>query len=206
MQVSPVASAYNLLAERWLDDRFNQANGIEPHQRALAFLEDGNSGDMDAWALNVGCGCNTRFNPLLRARRLRIEGIDISERMLALARQADPSVTLHLADAVTWQPEKQYRFISAWDSIWHVQLADQAALLRKLMGALVPGGVFIFSTGGLDAPAEHVDAYMGPEVYYASLGISALLEVIGEAGCVCRHLEFDQHPQKHLYIIVQRVP
>ncbi|WP_182989416.1 MULTISPECIES: hypothetical protein [unclassified Massilia] len=64
--------------------------------------------------------------------------------------------------------------------------------------------MFIFSTGGLDAPAEHVDSTMGPEVYYGSLGIPGLLAVIGDAGCVCRHLEFDQHPQKHLYIIVQR--
>lgn len=205
MQALPIASAYNLLAERWLDDQFNQANGIEQHQRALAFLADAQDDGPGAWALNVGCGCNTRFNPLLHARKLRIEGIDISERMLALAKEADPSVTLHHADAVTWQPEREYRFISAWDSIWHVQLADQAALLHKLMRTLTPGGVFIFSIGGLDAPSEHVDSYMGPEVYYASLGIPGLLGVIGEAGCVCRHLEFDQYPQKHLYIIVQRV-
>jgi len=72
------------------------------------------------------------------------------------------------------------------------------------MGALAPGGVFIFSTGGLDAPAEHVDSTMGPEVYYASLGIPGLLQVIKEAGCLCRHLEFDQYPEKHLYLIVQQ--
>lgn len=204
MHPSPIAYAYDLLAERWLDGRFNQANGIEQHRRALAFLADADADGEEGWALNVGCGCNTRFNPLLHARRLHIEGIDISARMLALARAADPAVTLHHADAVTWQAQRQYRFISAWDSIWHVQLAQQAALLRKLMRALAPGGVFIFSTGGLDAPAEHVDSYMGPEVYYGSLGIPGLLEVVNDAGCVCRHLEFDQYPQKHLYVIVQQ--
>lgn len=204
MHPSPIACAYDLLAERWLDGRFNQANGIEQHRRALAFLADADADGEEGWALNVGCGCNTRFNPLLHARRLHIEGIDISAHMLALARAADPAVTLHHADAVTWQAQRQYRFISAWDSIWHVQLAQQAALLRKLMRALAPGGVFIFSTGGLDAPAEHVDSYMGPEVYYGSLGIPGLLEVVNDAGCVCRHLEFDQYPQKHLYVIVQQ--
>jgi predicted TPR repeat methyltransferase len=204
MQPSDIAAAYNLLAERWLDDHFNQANGIEQHQRALRFLSDSRGEDVDAWALNVGCGCNTRFNPLLHARELRIEGIDISERMLALAKAADPEVILHHADAVFWQPQRQYRFISAWDSIWHVQLREQAALLQKLMRALTPGGVFIFSFGGLDEPAEHVDSYMGPEVYYGSLGIPRVLEVISESTCFCRHLEFDQYPQKHLYIIVQK--
>lgn len=34
--------------------------------------------------------------------------------------------------------------------------------------------------------------------------IPGLLDVIREAGCMCRHLEFDQTPQKHLYVVVQR--
>jgi hypothetical protein len=76
--------------------------------------------------------------------------------------------------------------------------------MRKLMGALEPGGVFIFSAGGTDRPDEHVDATMGPEVYYSTLGIPALLAVVDEAGCVCRHLEFDQYPEKHLVVIAQR--
>jgi predicted TPR repeat methyltransferase len=200
MQSSPIAAAYDQLAERWLDDRFNQANGVAQHVRALAFLGI----DSGGWALNVGCGCNTRLNPPMRACGLQIEGIDMSARMLALARAADPDVVLHHADAVTWQAPRSYRFITAWDSIWHVQLAQQAALLQKLMAALAPGGVFIFSMGGLDAPAEHVDDAMGPAVYYASPGIPALLQLAADALCVCRHLEFDQYPLKHLSIIVQK--
>ncbi|MDB5746009.1 MAG: hypothetical protein JWP72_857 [Massilia sp.] len=72
------------------------------------------------------------------------------------------------------------------------------------MHALEAGGVFHFSAGGLDSPAEHVDSAMGPSVCYGSLGIPGLLEVIREAGCICRHLDFDQYPEKHLCIIVQQ--
>jgi hypothetical protein len=45
---------------------------------------------------------------------------------------------------------------------------------------------------------------MGPEVCYSTLGIPGLLDVIEEAGCACRHLEFDQYPEKHLYVVAQR--
>jgi hypothetical protein len=76
--------------------------------------------------------------------------------------------------------------------------------MLKLMQALEIGGVFIFTAGGLDAEDTHVDAAMGPEVYYSTLGIPGLLEVIDEGGCIVRHLEFDQYPEKHLYIVVQR--
>jgi predicted TPR repeat methyltransferase len=196
-----IASAYDEIAERWLDGRFNQDNGLRQHAQALRFLESADGG----WALNVGCGCNTRFNASMREHGMRIEGIDISARMVALAREADPGVLLHHADVCTWQAPRAYRFISAWDSIWHVALEEQRPLMLKLMHALESGGVFIFSAGGLDHADTHVDAAMGPAVGYSTLGIPGLLDVIAEAGCVCRHLEFDQHPEKHLVVDAQRI-
>jgi hypothetical protein len=45
---------------------------------------------------------------------------------------------------------------------------------------------------------------MGPAVQYSTLGIPGLLEVIAQARCVCRHLEFDQLPEKHLVVVAQR--
>jgi hypothetical protein len=46
---------------------------------------------------------------------------------------------------------------------------------------------------------------MGPEVYYGVPGIPWTLEVIAQAGCVCRHLEFDQLPERHVFLIAQKV-
>lgn len=200
MQPPSTAAAYDQLAERWLDGVFDASNGLRQHERALAFLAPA----ADGWALNVGCGCNTRFNPLLRRHGLMIEAVDLSARMLALAQAADPEVVLHQADILDWPLPRGYRFVTAWDSIWHVRLHDQRALMFKLMRALEPGGVFLFTAGGLDQAHEHVDAAMGPEVYYGALGIPGLLAAVEEAGCLLRHLEFDQHPEKHLVIIVQR--
>lgn len=131
---SSIAAAYEMLAERWLDDVFDQTNGIGQHEQVLGFLDP----KPGAWALNVGCGC-------------------------------------------TWPLPRSYRFITAWDSIWHVPLKEQAALMRKLMGALEPGGIFIFSAGGLDEAGEHVDAAMGIPVYYGSLGIPGLLALMPDA-------------------------
>jgi predicted TPR repeat methyltransferase len=200
MPNSTIGQAYDQLAERWLDNRFSRTDGVRQHRQALAFLDSKREG----WALNAGCGCNTRFNSMLREHGLQLEAIDVSERMVGLARAADASVVLHHADICEWQPPRRYRFISAWDSIWHVCLEQQHPLMLKLMGALEPGGVFLFTAGGLDEPNEHVDNAMGPPVRYATLGTTGLLDAIKEAGCLCRHLEFDQHPQTHLFVVAQR--
>jgi hypothetical protein len=85
-----------------------------------------------------------------------------------------------------------------------VKLQRQRAVMLKLMASLEIGGVFLFTAGGLDGPSEHTDATMGPELYYATLGIPGLLEVLKDGRCICRHLEFDQFPQTHLAVIAQR--
>jgi len=93
---------------------------------------------------------------------------------------------------------------TAWESIWHVPLARQAALLQKLCAGLAPAGVLIFTLGGTDQPDEVRDAHMGPPMYTATLGIPGTLAALAQHGCVCRHLEYDQYPQPHVYVIAQK--
>jgi hypothetical protein len=41
-------------------------------------------------------------------------------------------------------------------------------------------------------------------MYHATLGTPQILAAIQESGSVLRHLEFDQWPEMHLCVIVQR--
>lgn len=89
-------------------------------------------------------------------------------------------------------------------SIWHLPMPAQVPVMTKLFQGLTSGGVCIFTTGGLDAPEEKVDSAMGVPMYYSVLGIPQTLQLIDACGCVCRHLEYDQYPEPHLYLIVQK--
>ncbi|MGH1430939.1 MAG: class I SAM-dependent methyltransferase [Neptuniibacter sp.] len=198
MKPSEIGEAYDQIVHKWTDEKFNRENGVEAHKRALAFLKEGKS------ALDAGCGCTGRFFDLLIENGLTPEGIDISEKMVELVSEKYPDLNIHHADICQWQPSRQYDFITAWDSIWHVPLEEKENLIRKLCQALTPGGVFIFSTGGVDAPEFITDDTMGPTVYYSTLGIPKYLEVIADESCICRHLEYDQYPELHLYLIVQK--
>ena len=194
-----IAAGYDQLADFWNSDGFDRSNGIDQHQRALAFCQH------KGRALDIGCGSSSRIIDLLLQQGFNVEGLDVSPRMLELAMRRQPQVAFHLADIREWSPTGRYDFISAWDSIWHVPLADQKAVLTKMFGLLDRGGVCIFTMGGLDDEGEKTDSVMGPEMYYATLGIEKTLALVSEAGCVCKHLEFDQYPEPHVYLIVQRV-
>ena len=125
--------------------------------------------------------------------------------MIELARRRHPRVTLYHADICEWEFPGQYVFISAWDSIWHIPLNEHERVLGKICAGLCPGGVFIFTTGGVDTPSETRDAAMGVPMYHSAPGISRTLELLFKSGCACRHLEHDQHPSPHVYIIAQKL-
>jgi len=198
MKPEDIGKAYNSITHLWTREKFNRNNGIEQHQRAIAFVNNKGS------ALDVGCGCTGRIIDLLIEKGFVTEGLDISSEMLRLAKQRHPEVLFHHEDICEWVLPKKYDFITAWDSIWHVPLKQQESVLAKLFSALNSSGVCIFSCGGVDAPGDHKDNNMGPDVYYSSLGIAGFLKVISDSNCTCRHLEYDQYPQLHTYFIVQK--
>lgn len=198
MTPQQTAGSYNKLAAHWDSDAFNRANGIAQHQRAIAFSSKKGA------AIDIGCGSSGRIIDLLIAEGFETEGLDLSPEMLHLAKQRHPDLLFHHADICTWELPKKYDFISAWDSIWHAPLADHEAILRKLCAGLNEGGILIFTSGGLDQPGEVTNPCMGQPLYHATLGIPQLLKIISESACICRHLEYDQHPELHIYLIIQK--
>lgn len=198
MTPQQTADSYDQIAWRWNGEEFDRANGIAQHRRALQFVDRKHS------AIDVGCGSSGRILDLMIDEGFAVEGLDISPEMIRLARLRHPSETFHLADICTWEFSRQYDFISAWDSIWHVPLAEHEAVLGKLCDALHAGGVLIFTSGGVHEPHEVTTAFSGAPLYHAALGIPRLLEIVSRHGCTCRHLEYDQHPELHIYLIVQK--
>jgi SAM-dependent methyltransferase len=182
MRPDEIGRGYDTIAHTWQGPGI-QSNGIAQHERALAFTQT------RQYALDIGCGCSGRFIDLLNKHGFRVEGIDVSEKMIALATERHPKVAFHHADICTWKFPRQYDFISAWDSIWHLPLEAQPGVLQKICEGLAAKGVFIFTTGGVDEPGEKSDSCMGPPMYYSVLGIPRTLELLARFGCICRHLE-----------------
>jgi SAM-dependent methyltransferase len=198
MKPEDIGQAYNQITHLWESNDFNRSNGIIEHERAIAFVK--NRGN----ALDVGCGCTGRFIDLLLNNGFYPEGVDISENMIELAKKRHREINFYLQDIGSWNASKKYDFITAWDSIWHIPLNQQENVLTKLVSSLNTNGVFIFSFGGTDEQGDHKDNFMGPEVYYSTLGINGFLKLLISLGCFCRHLEYSQYPELHTYLIVQK--
>jgi SAM-dependent methyltransferase len=198
MTPEQVAASYDRVAPFFDGPEFPRSNGIRQHERALGFVPE------PGVALDIGCGSSGRIIDLLIDRGFEVEGLDVSSEMLRLAGRRHPGVQFFKADICAWEFPRSYDFISAWDSIWHVPLPEQLSVLRKLCRGLKDRGVLIFTTGGVEAPGEVTNQCLGQPMYTAAPGIPSVLRTLEESGCSCRHLEYDQYPEKHVYLIAQR--
>ncbi|WP_444929958.1 class I SAM-dependent DNA methyltransferase [Microbulbifer sp. SSSA002] len=199
MDTKQTGEAYDTITHLWEHKEFNRENGIIQHKRAFNFSKN------RELALDVGCGCTGRFISLLQNEGFTPEGVDISENMIKIAKNKHPNIKFYHQDICKWKATKKYDFISAWDSIWHIPIEKQQKVLIKLVSLLNKDGILIFSFGGTDKEDCHTNSAMGPELYYATLGTNRLVELMIELGCICRHLEYDQPPELHAYLIVQKI-
>jgi SAM-dependent methyltransferase len=196
MHPSDTSAHYDQLALSWQQNT-PPDYGVAQLNRAIKFAA--NRGP----ALDIGCGSQGRFIDILTDNGFQSEGVDISPEMIALARQRSPDATFYTADICQWDLPKKYDFISAWDSTFHLPLEQQEPVLQKLCEGLAPQGVLIFTCGG--GPAGEISGtFEGQEFGYSTLGVEEFVRLLSQLGCCCRHVEYDQHPEKHVFIIAQK--
>lgn len=198
MEPNNTASAYNQIAQWWQVQHKDSQYGIAQLERAIAFTSNRQT------AIDIGCGSSGRFINILSQHGFLAEGLDISEEMIELAKQLHPNITFYQEDICSWIPGKLYSLISAWDSTFHLPLNMQEPVLKKLCHALEPEGVLVFTCGGGNKSGEIAGSFQGQDFEYSTLGVDAFLRILSEHQCTCRHLEYDQYPENHVYIIAQK--
>ncbi|NDK54556.1 class I SAM-dependent methyltransferase [Pontibacter fetidus] len=197
MNPAETGKKYDKIAQWWHDQHYTSAYGLLQIKRAISYCKGRGA------ALDVGCGSGGRVvNALISAGFKGITGIDLSEKMIGLAKANHPDVDFQVQDICSWQAAQTYDFIVAWDSIFHVPLHYQALVVAKLCQLLNPEGILIYTFG--DASGEHLSNWQNDQFYYSTIGIDGNLKAIMDNNCQCRHLELDQFPENHVYVIVQK--
>jgi SAM-dependent methyltransferase len=199
MHPQDTAARYDRIAQWWQTQHQDSLYGVAQLERAIQFIPK------KQLALDVGCGSSGRLIKVLRQHGFQVEGLDISREMIALARQQHPDITFYREDICCWNLPKSYSLIVAWDSTFHLPQDMQAPVTRKLCDGLEPEGVLVFTCGGGHQQAEVSGTFQEQDFEYSTLGINAFLEILIERQCLCLHLEYDQYPENHVYIIAKKL-
>ena len=196
MHPSILGAKYDRIARWWHERHAASGYGVAQVERALAFASGAGR------ALDVGCGAGGRIVRLLEKTGYAVTGIDVSREMIRLARENHPGHRFLHQDICSWQGGESFDFIVAWDSLFHLPLDRQRPVLAQLCGLLASGGVLIYTFG--DAEGEHTDQWHDDTFYYSSIGINENLRQLMGNGLSVLHLELDQHPEPHVYVIARR--
>ena len=96
-------------------------------------------------ALDLACGTGVLCR-ILQEGGIPSRGMDLSEGMIAIARQSNPHIPFDVADMLTYAPGERFDLITCTgDAINHIpDLADVEKIFANVYSWLKPGGYFIF--------------------------------------------------------------
>ncbi len=210
MTPEETARNYDKVAEYWNEQHLTSQYGLKQIERALEYCDN----KIDA--LDVGCGSGGRVTNRLIESGFSIKGIDVSSKMLALAQSQHPEIDFEQADICKWETTQTFDFIIAWDSIFHLPMANQEPVVSKLCKYLKPDGILIYTFGDDHGEIEDYsfrDDETGKQMGdldndlfgYGTIGINENIRVLNENNCKCMHLEIDQFPLKHVFVIAKKL-
>jgi 2-polyprenyl-3-methyl-5-hydroxy-6-metoxy-1,4-benzoquinol methylase len=135
-----IASVYNQIAEDYIRECGNWDRLSLPSlKQFVKFLPAGSA------VLDVGCG-GGRDVEFLMKKGFSVLGIDVSKKMISLAKKHAPETKFRVADITKFPTRKKF------DGIWccrvfnHISLKDQNKFLRKLKSLLRPGGILYLTS------------------------------------------------------------
>jgi len=169
-----VRDGYNRCA-----DAYATARPDTPHRLLLTLVDELS---IDATALDIGCGAGIPVSRVL-ATRASVTGIDISPRMIALARQNVPTVRFIEADirAVDFPPES-FDAVTAFYSIFHLPKGDHQTLLGSIYSWLKPGGLLLCTLSYANEAAYTEDSFFGVTMYWSNHSLSQYDQMLTKVG------------------------
>lgn len=187
---------YNKIAQWWHERHFESNYGVKQFEKALGFCSKKKN------ALDVGCGAGGRFIRILEDEGVNVTGIDVSSKMISIAKQNHPENNFIVEDICTWKSEEKFDYIYAWDSIFHLPLEMHKPVINKLCDMLQNDGILMYTFG--NAIGENTSEWLDDTFYYSSIGINENLQLMINKGLTILHVELDQYPQRHVLVIAKR--
>jgi SAM-dependent methyltransferase len=165
-----------------------------------------------ARVLDVGSGTGRPTAAALVGAGHSVLGVDISPVMVELAGRQVPGAEFRHADIRELPLEAEsFDGVCVFFSLLQMSRAEQSALLRRLAGALRPGGHLVLATVAADVEDVEV-VFMGRPVRATSFAEEDVIATVEEAGLtvlVRHHTTFspdhpDATPEPHLFLRCRR--
>ncbi len=96
-------------------------------------------------SMDLGCGTGVLCETLYEAG-IEASGMDLSENMIAIARESKPELHYDVANMITYRPDRKFDLVTCTgDALNHIgDLTDVAKIFENVYAYTASGGYFIF--------------------------------------------------------------
>lgn len=131
--------------------------------------------------LDLGCGAGQPVDAFLVTHGFQVHGIDISERMIDLARRNVPEATYEVRNMMDLADgEITFDGIVAFYSIFHTPRSEHQSLFHRLASFLNKGGSLLITMGAVEW--EGIDDFHGTDMYWSHFGQDENTKMVERAG------------------------
>jgi SAM-dependent methyltransferase len=197
MDTDSVRDGYDLIADTYAAQR-DQFKSTSYLNKFIEFLPPGGT------VLDVGCGAGKPVDAFLIEQGYAVHGLDISTRMIELARRNVPQAHFETRD-MSDLAMGEYRVdgVVAFYSIFHTPREQHQLLLQRLASFMSPGGALLI-TMGAGAWEGFDDDFHGARMYWSHFGKDRNIELVEHAGFRVLLDEIDRSGDEAHQIIIAR--
>ncbi|NVM46589.1 MAG: methyltransferase domain-containing protein [Candidatus Lokiarchaeota archaeon] len=169
-----VEQGYNRIAEDYYSHRnlskFN--NELEEFASLLP---------KNAHTLDVGCGAGIPTAKFLTERGIKVTGIDLSDKMLNLARDNVPNAKFVKMDMIKLEfNENTFDGIISVFALFHVPKENHYDVFKKFFEILKPGGILMINSGVSES--EGTSRFFGVPMFWSNFSPKTTLDLVKKAG------------------------
>lgn len=205
------AEAFDAIGERY-DEAFPSKEGqVEAGEWLIRSLPGG------ARVLDLGCGTGVPTSRQLTEAGFAVVGVDLSERMVELARRHVPDGEFHRLDIADLRPGGPrdglgpFDAVAAFFSLLMLPRAEVPLALATVRNLLVPGGLFALSMVEADLDYFAIP-FIGSTIRVSGWLRDELREIVSAAGFEiveeslysCAPASADVPPEVHIFLHCKR--
>jgi ubiquinone/menaquinone biosynthesis C-methylase UbiE len=179
-----VADGYDQMADRYAA----WAAKIEGDPRDRMIAELTRRLPLGGRLLDLGCGSGVPSTKVL-ADHFDVVGVDFSTAQIEKARVNVPTAEFLVADVTQVEfPDASFDAVTSFYALDHVPRELHATVFARVARWLIPGGLFLASTGHKDE-ADWTGEWLGVQTYFSSHAPDVTRRLLADAGF---ELEIDE--------------
>ncbi|MHA1167496.1 MAG: class I SAM-dependent methyltransferase [Candidatus Hodarchaeales archaeon] len=154
--------------------------------------------------LDMGSGTGIPIDKYLVDRGYHVTGIDLSQKHVNMARINVPGANFIKNDFTKFEFEQRYYAIICTYALFHVPRKEHRDLIRKVKNILLPGGLFLLTTGLEDMPLD-VYNFIGSRMAWSSFSSDKYIFFLKQEGfAILLKEEIHDGDEHHQWILAQQ--